>query len=78
MKLEIITPDKNLYSGDAKSIIAPGIDGSLGILENHAPLITTLTKGKVEITEANGTSLSFDVNGGVLEVNANKAVILAE
>lgn len=78
MKVEIITPDENLYSGDASSIVAPGIDGSLGILENHAPLITTLAKGQVKLTETSGKDLTFDVNGGVLEVNNNKAIILAE
>ena len=70
MRLEIITPDTNLYSGDATSIVAPGIDGSLGILENHAPIITTLAKGTVKVTEANGKDLTFDVNGGVLETLA--------
>lgn len=78
MKLEIITPDTNLYSGDASSIIAPGIDGSLGILDNHAALITTLAKGQVKVTEANGNNLTFDVEGGVLEVCNNKTIILAE
>ena len=78
MKVEIITPDENLYSGEASSIVAPGIDGSLGILENHAPIITTLAKGQLKITESNGKDLTFDVNGGVLEVNNNKAIVLAE
>ena len=78
MKVEIITPDENLYSGEASSIVAPGVDGSLGILENHAPIITTLAKGQVKLTETDGKDLSFDVNGGVLEVNNNKVIILAE
>lgn len=78
MKVQIITPDENLYSGDASSIVAPGIDGSLGILENHAPIITTLAEGQVKLTESNGKDLSFDVKGGVLEVNNNKVIILAE
>ena len=72
MRLEIITPDTSLYSGDASSIVAPGIDGSLGILDNHASIITTLAKGTIKVTEANGNDLTFDVNGGVLEVNNNK------
>ena len=78
MKVEIITPDENLYSGDASSVVAPGIDGSLGILENHAPIITTLAEGLVKLTESNGKNLSFNVKGGVLEVNNNKVIILAE
>ena len=78
MKVEIITPDENLYSGDASSVVAPGIDGSLGILENHAAIITTLAEGQVKLTESNGNDLTFDVKGGVLEVNNNKVIILAE
>ena len=78
MKVEIITPDENLYSGEASSVVAPGVDGSLGILENHASIITTLAKGQVKLTETDGKDLSFDVNGGVLEVNNNKVIILAE
>lgn len=77
MKLEILSPDKNLYSGDASSVLLPGKDGSLGILENHAPLITTLRKGTIKIESNNGTQL-FEVNGGVVEVLKNKVIILAE
>lgn len=77
MKLDILSPDKNLYSGNVSAISLPGKDGSLGILENHAPLITTLRKGTIKIESDNGTQL-FDVNGGVVEVLNNKVIILAE
>lgn len=77
MKLDILSPDKNLYSGNVKSISLPGIDGSLGILEGHAPLITVLRKGTIKIEGADGTQ-NFDVNGGVVEVLKNKVIILAE
>jgi F-type H+-transporting ATPase subunit epsilon len=59
------------------SISLPGIDGSLGILEGHAPLITVLRKGTIKIEGAEGTQ-HFDVNGGVVEVLKNKVIILAE
>jgi len=77
MQVEIITPDQNLFSGEASSLILPGSDGSLGILENHAPLITTLKEGQVKIKFDKDEKI-FDVKGGVVEVLKNKVVILAE
>ena len=77
MTIEILTPDKKLFSGEGSSVVAPGKDGSLGILENHAALITSLKPGKVEVETTSGRE-SFDVNGGVLEVLNNKVIILAE
>ncbi|MCA6437489.1 MAG: ATP synthase F1 subunit epsilon [Bacteroidota bacterium] len=78
MKLEIITPDKKLYEGEVKSAIFPGSEGSFGVLNNHAAMIATLKKGKVELIEENNNKLEFDVNGGVVEVSKNKATVLAE
>jgi F-type H+-transporting ATPase subunit epsilon len=78
MKLEIITPDKQLFSGEVTAVVLPGIDGELGVLENHAALITTLKKGKVKVTDSNNKEQFFEVNGGVFEVANNKAIILAE
>jgi F-type H+-transporting ATPase subunit epsilon len=77
MRIEILTPDQELYSGEGSAVYAPGKDGSLGILENHAALITSLISGKVEVVTPNGRE-SFDVDGGVLEVLNNKVIILAE
>jgi len=78
MKVEILSPDKHLYNGEAKFVFLPGSDGSMGILENHAPLITTLKKGTVKLKLANGTEESFDVNGGTVEVLNNQVIILSE
>lgn len=77
MQLDIITPDQNLFSGEAKSVVAPGTDGEIGILDNHAPLISSLKKGAVRVASSEGEK-TFDVNGGVLEVLNNKVIILAE
>lgn len=73
MHLEIITPDKKLFEGEAKSVIVPGSEGSLGILNNHAPMIASLKKGKVK---ADGQT--FEIKGGVVEVLKNKVIVLAE
>ncbi len=76
MNVDIITPDKNLYTGEASSIVVPGTDGLLGILENHAPLISSLKAGEVKITTPSGEK-KFEVGGGVVEVMNNKVIILA-
>jgi len=78
MKLEIITPDKKLYEGDVKSASFPGSEGSFGVLDNHAPMIATLKKGAVELTESNNNKVQFQINGGVLEILKNKVIVLAE
>ncbi len=77
MELEIITPDKNLFAGKVKSVSVPGTDGSLGILDKHAPLIATLKAGEIKI-DGEGGKQSFAVKGGVVEVLNNKVIILAE
>ena len=78
MQLDIITPDTQLYSGEVTSIVLPGIDGDLGVLNNHAPLITTLKKGTISIIKESGENQSFDTNGGIVEVLNNKVIVLAE
>lgn len=77
MNVEIITPDKELFNGEASSVIVPGSDGLLGILNDHAPLISSLTNGDVKLKTADGEK-TFTVNGGVVEVLNNKVMILAE
>jgi len=78
MKLEIITPDKKVYSGQVKLVQLPGITGLFEILNNHAPIISTLVKGKIKIEEENGQVLYFEVDGGIVENKDNKIVVLAE
>jgi F-type H+-transporting ATPase subunit epsilon len=78
MKVEIITPDKTIFSGEAILVQLPGIDGSFEVLKNHAPLITILAKGEVRIQEINNKIQLFMVNGGVVEVLRNKVLVLAE
>ena len=77
MNVEIITPDKSLFNGEATEVSLPGIDGSLGILDRHAPLISALKMGVVKVKTGNGEE-SFSIKGGVAEVLNNKLIILAE
>jgi F-type H+-transporting ATPase subunit epsilon len=77
MHLDILTPDKKLFSGEVTSVQVPGAAGQFQVLNNHAPIISTLIKGKVKIKSAEGEK-SFDVNSGVIEVLKNKIVVLVE
>ncbi len=76
MNVEIITPDENLFKGTAESVVVPGTSGLIGILNDHAPFITTLQKGEVVITTEKGEQ-TFDVKGGVVEVLNNNVIVLA-
>jgi F-type H+-transporting ATPase subunit epsilon len=78
MYLEIITPEKTLYNNEIKYVQIPGSDGYFGILENHAPLISTLGEGTVKIKEENNEEKFFEIKGGVAEVLKNNIVILAK
>ncbi len=78
MKLEIITPEKKVYSGDVTAVKLPGADGSFGILNNHAPIIATLKEGIVKITEISNKVENIEIKGGVVEVLNNNIIVLAE
>lgn len=78
MDLEIITPDATLFEGKVSLIQVPGSMGRFTILQYHAPIISTLEKGKIRIEDSGGSVQYFDIESGVVEVQRNKAVILAE
>ncbi len=75
MNVEILTPDKALFNGEADMVTLPGINGSFQILKNHAPLIANLTKGTIRI-HSGSNNQSFDVSGGLVEVLKNKVIVL--
>ena len=76
MTVYILTPDKTLFSGEATFVGLPGSDGSLGILDRHAALITTLKEGEVLVRGPQGDE-KFKVSGGTVEVLNNVVTILA-
>jgi F-type H+-transporting ATPase subunit epsilon len=78
MFLEIITPDKKLYSGEVKSVKLPGADGSFGVLNRHAPIIASLKKGSIKVVDEKNAVQNFEIKGGVAEVLNNKMIVLAE
>jgi len=78
MLLEIITPDKTVYSGHVKLVQLPGSKGTFEILNHHAAIISTLAKGKIKVVEESGNELFFEVDGGIIENLDNKIIVLAE
>lgn len=76
MDVQIVTPDKSLYDGQADLITVPGTSGSIGILNHHAPLVSSLKKGEIKIV-LNQKEEFFKIEGGVVEVSKNKVTILA-
>jgi F-type H+-transporting ATPase subunit epsilon len=78
MKIEIITPDNTVYEGEVSLVQFPGLDGSFEVLNNHAPMIAALKKGTIKVVDSKKAVLTFEVNGGVVEVLKNKIQVLAE
>jgi F-type H+-transporting ATPase subunit epsilon len=78
MFLEIITPEKKVFEGEVKLVQLPGSKGAFEMLKNHAPIISTLEKGKIKVEDLNGQEYFFEVDGGVVENKANKIIVLVE
>lgn len=76
--LEIVTPESEVFAGSVKSVQVPGTLGSFQVLVNHAPIISTLGKGKVNVVTEDGETLTYNTQDGVIEVLNNKAIILVE
>jgi len=75
MQVEVLTPDKTLYTGEADVITLPGSNGSFQIMANHAAMIANLKAGKMEVKHGSDVQ-TFDVTGGLVEVLSNKVVVL--
>ncbi|MCE5345983.1 MAG: ATP synthase F1 subunit epsilon [Bacteroidales bacterium] len=78
MRIEIITPDIKVFEGDIKSVRVPGKKGSFQVLKDHAPIISTLENGPVIMVDMDGREIVYEINGGVIEVKANKIILLAD
>lgn len=77
MHLDILTPDKKVFSGEVVSVNFPGSAGYFEVHTNHAPLISTLDKGNIKIRSSNKEEI-IQVDGGVVEVLHNNITVLAE
>ncbi len=76
LRLEVVSPDGRVFADDVDSVVVPGIEGELGILPHHTPLVTALGTGELRIRQA-GTVQFMLISGGFVEVRPDKVVVLA-
>jgi F-type H+-transporting ATPase subunit epsilon len=76
--LEILTPERVVFNGEALSLSAPGTLGGFQILFNHAPFLSSLTPGVLKVKDLQGNDTTYAVSGGFVEVKANRVTVLAE
>ena len=77
LTVSVVSPERTLYEGQAESIVAPAFDGKVGILTNHAPMLTLLGSGQLRLS-GGGAERTFTVSGGFLEVADNRVRIVTE
>ena len=77
LKVSVISPERVLFEGEAASVVAPAFDGEVGILDNHAPMMTLLGKGSLRLGGA-GAERKFEIEGGFLQVVENNVRIVTE
>lgn len=78
MNLEILTPEKKMFSSDVYGVQLPGIGGKFEVLEKHAPMVSALGSGTVKVLIDKTQTTSFTITGGFAEVFDNKITVLAE
>ena len=78
MNLEILTPEKKLFSSDVFGVQLPGISGKFEVLDHHAPIVSALGKGTVKVLLDKTQTLKFNITGGFAEVLNNTVTVLAE
>ncbi|MEX1192151.1 MAG: F0F1 ATP synthase subunit epsilon [Brumimicrobium sp.] len=96
MKLEVITPEKKMFEGEVEAVRFPGVDGSFQVLKGHAPIISSLSEGKIKIDLINGEQdynefkgtiesdstnskvIRLKIKGGVVEMQNDKIIVLAD
>ena len=79
MTLEILTPERKLFSGEVYGVQMPGISGSFEVLEKHAPLVSALKAGRVKVLrDKQNHTASYDIQSGFVEVLHNKVTVLVE
>lgn len=76
--LEIITPQRIVFQGEASSVSAPGVLGGFQVLYNHAPLISALQAGTIKVKDVDGNDLVYATSGGFVEAKDNQVTVLAD
>ena len=77
IKLDVVTAERSVYSEDVDMVVAPGVEGQLGILPHHTPLMTTLQAGELRIKKGKD-EVSLAICGGFLEVRPDRVIVLAD
>lgn len=78
LNLEIVSPEKNIYDGKVKSVSIPGVQGLFQVLYNHAPIVSAFDIGIIIAVDSEGKTVKFSTSGGIVEVNKNNVMILAD
>ncbi|MEN9324489.1 MAG: hypothetical protein RL414_243 [Actinomycetota bacterium] len=78
LTVEVVSPDKRVWSGEATMVSARTLEGDIGILPNHAPVLGVLVDGTVSIKSADGNTVEFVINGGFLSVSNNRVSVLGQ
>jgi F-type H+-transporting ATPase subunit epsilon len=78
LTVEVVSPEKRVWSGEAKMVSARTLEGDIGVLPNHVPLLGVLVDGSVSIEALDGTRQEFKINGGFLSVSNNRVSILGQ
>ena len=78
MTLEILTPERKIFSGDVYGVQLPGIEGLFEVLDKHAPLVSALKAGKLKILNDKSNTSSYSIQSGFVEVLNNKTTVLVE
>jgi F-type H+-transporting ATPase subunit epsilon len=76
MNLTVLTPEKEFYNGPVQGLVVPGTKGEFKVLDNHAPIISSLSSGKVQIIEQSGEVRTFTITAGFIEVLNNEVALL--
>ncbi len=78
MTLEILTPERKIFSGDVYGVQLPGIGGLFEVLDKHAPMVSALKAGKLKILKDKSNTATYTIQGGFVEVLNNKTTVLVE
>ena len=78
MNISVLSPDKELFSGDITSVKVPGISGQFEILNNHAAIVSSLGVGQVRIIKSSGEKMTFQIEKGFIEVLRNEVSLLVQ
>ena len=78
MQLRVVTPASVVFEGTARSLVAPAWDGWVGVLPGHAPFLTLMGDGPMTVETESGSRRSFEIGGGVMKVESNRVIVLAD